>query len=152
MAQTKVFHTDLKSTVAFRAYQNGASGATASIVANVPTKINFTTANYNIGNFYNPSLSRAIAPAKGLYFFHAYAQLLAASPHDVGAYFYINGIQQNRTYNGLYQYPELMGTEVFLLNAGDYVEFYGLDRSATTSMENNSQTNAFMGYLIGLVD
>lgn len=138
-ASRQVLH---RQDVGFRAVIMGAQ----SVAQNTVTKISFSIEQLDYGN--NLASSSFTAPVKGLYQFTASCCILIATNADCSGFFYINGAQKSRPYNGLQAYPNATATDLLELYPGDVVDYRVISRSAAASIEDNNVTGFFAGCLV----
>ena len=122
---------------AFKAY--GTSGDYTSGVLPYPNVV------YNIGNHYNSTLSRFVAPVAGVYPFHAQAYRRLASADDEVA-MRVNGsdVTRSRTSTSGAGYANNHMTELLYLNVGDYVDC----DVALNGAHLNASLFSFHGFLV----
>ena len=134
---------------AFHAYINSANPSFGSSL----TKIPFNGTRFNIGNHFDTTNQRFVAPVAGRYHFTVSHNVYNV---DVGnwwrTYWFLNG----GTYKpGAYMYSDGTGDQTlesaltFNLSANDYVEVYTQSNDGSYSGSAGTVWNAFCGYLIG---
>lgn len=134
---------------AFHAYINSANPSFGSSL----TKIPFNGTRFNIGNHFDTTNQRFVAPVAGRYHFTVSHNVYNV---DVGnwwrTYWFLNG----GTYKpGAYMYSDGTGDQTlesaltFNLSANDYVEVYTQSNDGSYSGSAGTVWNAFCGHLIG---
>lgn len=132
-------------------------------------KMPFTTATINVNGCYNTSLSRFTAPVSGWYFFQAGNGHLLKDLVSDGYYFHpmfwVNGSASGGVVNTAYGNYRLRGygqniatynighiTQLYALNAGDYVEYYLYSNGGWNGANGNRYYvpyGRFTGLLLG---
>ena len=143
---------DIPSTphVAFRAYLF----SDAAIPSFTDTKINFSAnSGFNDGNAFNNASGNFVAPANGLYYFHAsftISQPAAVNPTIIRIY--SNGSLIVQSSNAVFQatasyYSSIEVSCITKLNTGDVVNVSALT-SGTAKVNNYSGSTFFEGYRV----
>lgn len=140
----------LNATIACRAYLNSAQTTNS----NVATKVLLDAESYDLGNNYDTTNKRFVAPLTGYYQVNAngrFDNLAAGSVCLV--YIYVNGAEysQARTYgSGTNDDPQSMVSDVVPVTAGQYIEMYMLQNSASPeSIANDSKITYMSIHYIG---
>lgn len=133
---------------AFFAYLGSEQSITTALV-----KVNFQNTLYSVGNNYDTTNSRFVAPVNGLYQFN-----IGLYPYPVirvEMYLFVNGTVKQRfqpafnTSSGTESNPNgSRASSAFILNANDYVEIYIESADSGGVWNGGPYSSYFNGYLV----
>jgi len=130
-----------KTTAKARAYLPTSSQILATAT---PTKINLTAENYDLGNNFNTTLKRFIAPIPGYYLVAGAIKCnnLSTSGDYLDVYIYKNGSLETmvKVFPSQGEDTSVAITDIIHLDKDDYIELWaehdaGLDRSITNGTD-----------------
>jgi len=151
IADGAVTSEKLNATIAARAYLNSAQTTNTGVY----TKVLLDTENYDLGADFDTANSRFVAPVTGYYQVNARARFTDLADGSVAlTNIYVNGsaYSEGRSYNSLANGdPGAMLSDLVPASAGQYIELYALQNSASPESITTGTLETFMSvYFVGV--